>query len=98
MFNKKHGKSKTANNIFDLAIKGWPYIKAAFISRIEYDYQRQNEKILAIIVKPQEIKMKIFCNRKHFELQLASFDLAQGKEIQRHYHPEQKEKLTLPRR
>ena len=32
---RKHGKSKTANNIFDLAIKGWPYIKAAFISRIE---------------------------------------------------------------
>ena len=32
---RQFGKSKTANNIVDLALKGWPYIKAAIISRIE---------------------------------------------------------------
>ncbi len=32
---RQYGKSKTANNIFDLTLKGWPYIKAAFVSRIE---------------------------------------------------------------
>tara|TARA_Y100000816_G_C26018170_1_gene532584 strand:- start:159 stop:953 length:795 start_codon:yes stop_codon:yes gene_type:complete len=32
---RQFGKSKTANNIIDLSLKGWPYIKAAIISRIE---------------------------------------------------------------
>jgi len=32
---REFGKSKTANNILDLALKGWPYIKASIISRIE---------------------------------------------------------------
>lgn len=56
----------------------------------------KNEKILAVIVKPQEIKdEKYFATENDFELQLASFDLAQGKEIQRHYHPEQKREINL---
>ncbi|OUX36540.1 MAG: hypothetical protein CBE33_05490 [Candidatus Pelagibacter sp. TMED273] len=32
---RQFGKSKTANNVVDLALKGWPYIKAAIISRID---------------------------------------------------------------
>tara|TARA_B100001996_G_scaffold325567_1_gene271524 strand:+ start:209 stop:1006 length:798 start_codon:yes stop_codon:yes gene_type:complete len=31
---REYGQSKTANNLLDLTLKGWPYIKAAFISRI----------------------------------------------------------------
>ena len=32
---RQYGESKTANNLIDLTLKGWPYIKAAIISRIK---------------------------------------------------------------
>jgi quercetin dioxygenase-like cupin family protein len=46
------------------------------------------DQLLAIILKPSEVKeKKFFATSNDNELQLASFQLDAGEEIIRHYHP-----------
>jgi len=54
------------------------------------------DKLLAIILKPSEIKdQKFFATDHDTELQLASFQLDVGEEIIRHYHPKQERSISL---
>ena len=54
------------------------------------------DELLAIILKPSEIKdQKFFATDNDTELQLASFQLAEGEEITRHHHPKQERSISL---
>ena len=56
----------------------------------------QNGELLAIVLRPKDSDSpKHFATDNEIELQLASFQLEEGDEILRHYHPKQERNISL---